>query len=186
MKFLSGILPSLMLATLAAAAPPPPAASAAPAAAAPPPLVDACPSQLPVRQAITQNVPGWTSLDEQSSYPFARVAFYPGPPAETTRIVPSAEYRLTAGLHDAWDLPHRPTGYWVACSYGNTTASVARQLPDNVNFCMADYDGRFSTLIVRRWSCGDKRVLVPVRPVFHPQPARPVVAPHAPPVRRAP
>ena len=169
MNPLSGIFPGLMLASLAVAAPPAPPAAAAAASSAPAsPLVDACPAQLPVRQTVAQDVAGWTRLDEQANYPFARVAFYPGPPGESARIVPTVEYRTASGLHDAWDLPRRPSGYWVACSYGNTTAGVARKLADNVNYCVADYDGRFVTLVVRRWACGEKRLLAPPRPSQRP------------------
>lgn len=160
----SGVAPAVLSPAPVAA---PAVAASAPLAAAP--LVDACPAQLPVRQMVTQDFAGWTPVNEQASYPFARVALYPGPPAESARIVPTTEFNTRAGMHDAWDLPRRPTGYWVACSYGNTTATLARKLPDNVDFCQADYDGRFMTLVVKRWSCGDKRVLppslAPTRPV---------------------
>jgi hypothetical protein len=137
--------------------PPRPASAATPAT----PLVDACPVQLPVRQTIAQDIAGWTPQNQDSSYPFARVTFFPGPPSQTTLIVPTMEYKGQAGLHDGWDLPRNATGYWVACSYGNTTASIAKKLPDNVDYCQADYDGRFLTLVVKRWSCGEKRLLAP-------------------------
>ena len=152
----------------------PPAASAAqhaptPASAATPsaPLADACPAQLAVKQTVSEPVAGWTTLNQQGSYPFVRVAFYPGPPADSTLIVPTQEYKGQAGLHDAWDLPRRDGGYWMTCSYGNTTATVARKLPDDTDYCRADYDGRFITLVVKHWSCGVKRTMAPptwVRP----------------------
>ena len=95
----------------------------------------------------------------QGDYPFVRVAFYPGNPAETSLIVPTIEFHGASGLHDGWVLPPRPEGYWMTCAYANTTATVARRLPDDVDFCQADYDGRFLTLVVRRWSCGVKRTM---------------------------
>ena len=170
---------------LASAATPPvvlprgavPAASAASAVAAGPsqPLVDACPAQLPVRQTVAEPVAGWTPLNQQGSYPFVRVAFYPGPPADGNLIVPTLEYKGQAGLHDSWDLPRRAGGYWMTCAYGNTTATVARKLADDVDFCQADYDGRFLTLVVKHWSCGVKHTMPPPawsRPAPRP-PARP-------------
>ena len=90
-----------------------------------------------------------------------RVAFYPGPPADSTLIVPTQEYKGQAGLHDSWDLPRRAGGYWMSCAYGNTTATVARKLADDTDFCRADYDGRFITLVVKHWSCGVKRTMAP-------------------------
>ena len=60
---------------------PMPAASTA-AAAPSKPLADACPAQLAVKQTVSEPIAGWTSLDQQGSYPFLRVAFYPGPPAD--------------------------------------------------------------------------------------------------------
>jgi hypothetical protein len=158
----------------------------APPAAPTPPLVDACPAQLPVHQTIAQDIAGWTAVNEQASYPFARVALFPGPPGESARIVPTTEFNTAAGLHDAWDLPKRAAGYWLACSYGNTTATLARKLPDNVDFCQADYDGRFLTLVVKRWSCGDRRVLPPsvraparnaAKSAAHPASPKPFVKP---------
>ena len=137
----------------------PPAAASAPASS--PVLADACPAQLPVRQTITDPIAGWTPLNQQGSYPFTRVAFYPGPPAETALIVPTVEYKGQSGLHDGWDLPRRPGGYWMTCAYANTTATVARKLADDVDFCQADYDGRFMTLVVKRWSCGPRKMMAP-------------------------
>ena len=151
-------------------APPPPAHVAAPArpvaassaaSAATPTLSDACPAQLPVKQTISEAIADWTPLDQQGNHPFVRVAFYPGPPAESSLIVPSVEYKGQTGMHDGWDLPHRQSGYWMTCAYGNTTATVARKLADDVDFCRADYDGRFFTLVVRHWSCGVKRSMAP-------------------------
>ena len=136
-----------------------PASSAASAATAT--LSDACPAQLPVKQTISEAIAGWTPLDQQGNHPFVRVAFYPGPPAETSLIVPTVEYKGQTGLHDGWDLSRRPGGYWMTCAYGNTTATVARKLADDVDFCQADYDGRFFTLVVRHWSCGVKRTMAP-------------------------
>ena len=151
---------------------PAPAAASGPSA----PLADACPAQLPVSQTVTTTIAGWTPLNQQGSHPFTRVAFYPGPPAETALIVPTVEYKGQAGLHDGWDLPRRAGGYWMTCAYGNTTATVARKLADDVDFCQADYDGRFLTLVVRRWSCGVKRTMAP--PVWaHPAPRPPVRTP---------
>ena len=151
------------------------AASSASAAVPSQPLVDACPAQLPVTQTVSEPVAGWTPLNQQGSYPFVRVAFYPGPPAESNLIVPTIEYKGQAGLHDGWDLPRRNGGYWVACTYANTTATVARKLPDDTDFCRADYDSRFITLVVKHWSCGLKRTMAP--PTWVRPPARNVAKP---------
>jgi len=147
-------------------------ASAAPAAVAAPsaPLSDACPAQLTVKQTVTEPIDGWTPQDQQGSYPFMRVAFYPGPPVEGRLIVPTVEFKGQAGLHDTWDLPRREGGYWMTCSYANTTATVARKLADDTDYCRADYDGRFQTLVVKHWSCGVKRTM-PAPPWAH-APAR--------------
>ena len=124
-------------------------------------LVDACPAQLPVRQTVSEAVDGWTPLNQQGNYPFVRVAFYPGPPTDAGLIVPTVEFRGQAGLHDRWELPRRNGGYWMTCAYANTSATLARKLADDVDFCLADYDGRFVTLVVRHWTCGVKRTMPP-------------------------
>jgi hypothetical protein len=159
-----------------------PAPAPASAASSPTPtLADACPAQLPVKQTISETIAGWTPLDHQGNHPFVRVALYPGPPAESSLIVPTVEYKGQSGLHDRWDLPRRPNGYWMTCAYGNTTATVARKLADDVDFCQADYDGHFFTLVVRHWSCGVKRSMGPsawTRPPPKPgsrSPARPPI-----------
>ena len=163
MRHAAGIRSStaLALALLAAGsvapATPPAAASAASSASAT--LSDACPAQLPVSQTVSQTIAGWAPLNQQGSYPFMRVAFYAGPPAESRLIVPTVEYKGQAGLHDRWDLPLHPGGYWMTCAYANTTATVTRKLADDADFCQADYDGRFQTLVVRHWSCGVKRLM---------------------------
>lgn len=167
----STILLAAALAGIAAAAAPAPArpttrpAAPGPAAASAPSatLVDACPAQLPVKQTVSETVAGWTPMNQQGNYPFQRVAFFPGSPADTgaSLIVPTMEYKGQSGLHDGWDLPRRAGGYWMTCAYGNTTATLARKLADDVDFCQADYDGRFLTLVVKRWSCGVKRTMPP-------------------------
>jgi hypothetical protein len=157
------------------AATPPTAA----AASAPAPLLDACPAQLPVTQTISQPIAGWTPLNQQGNYPFLRVAFYPGNPADTSLIVPTVEYKGQSGLHDGWDLPRRQGGYSMTCAYANTTATVTRKLADDVDFCQADYDGRFMTLVVKHWSCGVKRLMAPplwARPATR-QASRPAARP---------
>ena len=161
-------LAATALASLAAlAAPPAPEVPRAPASAASTtaiagpskPLADACPAQLAVKQTVSDSIAGWTALDQQGNYPFVRVAFYPGPPADGSLIVPTLEYKGQAGLHDTWDLPRREGGYWMTCSYANTTATVARKLADDTDYCRADYDGRFMTLVVKHWACGVKRTM---------------------------
>jgi hypothetical protein len=165
MRQATGIRPTFVLTAAllvsASALAAPPAAPASAASSPSAPLVDACPAQLPVKQTVSEAIAGWTPLNQEGSYPFVRVAFYPGPPADSSLIVPSTEFKGTAGLHDGWDLPRRPGGYWMTCAYGNTTATLARKLADDVDFCQADYDGRFLTLVVRRWSCGVKRTMAP-------------------------
>lgn len=153
-----------------------PVAAASAASAPSSVLSDACPAQLPVRQTVSDSIAGWTAQNQQGSYPFTRVAFYPGPPAEGSLIVPTVEYQGQAGLHDRWSLPPRPGGYWMTCAYANTTATLARRLADDADYCQADYDGRFMTLVVRHWSCGPRRLVAtpPPRPAQRP-PARPPV-----------
>ncbi len=150
----AGAPPPLAHAPIAAPAPAPiPAPASSAAAAKPMPVIDACPRELNVRQAVTADVPGWTSTNPQESYPFARIAFYSGPPADDKRVVPTFENRTSTGLHDGWLLPKQPAGYWVQCQYGNTAAAVIRKLDDINNFCVADYDPRFTTLVVKHWAC---------------------------------
>jgi hypothetical protein len=170
---LRSVLAVAFAATVPAHAAPPAPAIAASAAAPSRPLVDACPAQLPVRQTVSETLDGWTPLNQQGSYPFVRVAFYPGPPPESGLIVPTVEFKGQAGLHDRWDLPPRKGGYWMTCAYANTTATVARRLAEDTDFCQADYDGRFLTLVVKHWSCGVKRTMPP--PAWAAKPAaRPV------------
>ena len=147
------------------------------------PLVDACPAQLSVRQTVSDPIAGWLSMNQQGGYPFVRVAFHPGMPVDGDLIVPTVEFKGQAGLHDAWDLPRHDGGYWMTCAYANTTATIARKLADDVDFCQADYDGRFVTLVVKHWSCGVKRTMAPPAWV-HPA-TKPVAKPAAkPPVKR--
>ena len=167
------IASAAMLLAAGAAFPATPAVPAAAASAPSPVLSDACPAQLPVSQTVAEPIAGWTPLNQQGSYPFARVAFYAGPPGDTPLIVPTVEFKGQAGLHDRWDLPPHAGGYWMTCAYANTTATIARKLADDVDFCQADYDGRFLTLVVKHWSCGVKRTMPP------PAWAKPAVKPAA-------
>jgi hypothetical protein len=142
----------------AAPVPPSPAATVAGPAA---PIADACPPQLTVRQSLVEDISGWTPQNQQASSPFVRVAFYPAAPADASLMIPTTEYRDRSGLHDTWDLPRRASGYTVSCRYGDTTATISRKLDDNVDFCLADYDGRYITLVVKHWTCGEKKLLAP-------------------------
>lgn len=151
-------------------APPRPVAPSASAATLPAvtSISDACPALLPVTQTIAETIAGWTPLNQQGNHAFVRIAFYPGPPADTRLIVPTIEFQGSAGLHDGWYLPPRQGGYWMTCAYANTTATVTRPLPAGIDFCQADYDKRFVTLVVRRWTCGLRRVLAPPKPPSKP------------------
>ena len=127
-------------------------------------MIDACPKELSVRQSVVADVAGWTSVSPQESYPFARIALYSGPPADDKRVVPTFENRTATGLHDGWILRRQPVGYWVQCQYGNTAAVVIRKLDDANDFCVADYDPRFATLVVKHWACMTGRPPSPPKP----------------------
>ena len=62
------------------------AAAAAPGARAVA-TTDACPAELPVRQTVVGEQPGWAVVNQQESYPFARIALFRGPPSDDQRLI---------------------------------------------------------------------------------------------------
>ncbi|WCM91029.1 hypothetical protein M5C99_11320 [Acidovorax sp. NCPPB 2350] len=81
------------------------------------------------------------------------LAFFAGPPEQKAQLAPTRERAKGKNPSATWVLERRDEPYWVACEYGGTTAIAARALAQNVTACTVEYDPRFSTPVLKRWSC---------------------------------
>ncbi len=112
-----------------------------------------CPSELTVLQSIVQDVSGWKMYGSHRRHPFVNLSFSEGIPNESYILVPDEEKRKGSRLIARWELLKSTEGYWVLCEYADTSATVARKLPEDVAYCEVEYDRIFPEAVVKQWHC---------------------------------
>ncbi len=113
-----------------------------------------CPPRLTVQHDITGNVPDdWQKHDDRSSHPFVNVMFSEGSPDLQIILAPIGKKKVKGKSIAEWEFPKSAVGYWVSCLYNNTSATIARKLPEDVAYCEVQYDKAYSSPHVERWRC---------------------------------
>src|SRR5690242_7765590 len=90
--------------------------------------VPSCPPSLRVAQHALESPADWTAVDDQSAHPFVNVRLSEGEPAKQVFLAPSRG----KGAAQAWDFEPSASGYWLSCTYAETSVTVTRKLPDAV------------------------------------------------------
>jgi hypothetical protein len=112
-----------------------------------------CPLELLVNQTAQGTVSGWKTFNSDEKYPYVGVSFSAGSPDKKAILAPDKEKKIKGGTLAIWHFTTSAEGYWVSCLYAETSATVARRLPTNIQSCAVEYDGRSSPPIVKNWHC---------------------------------
>jgi len=67
------------------------------------------------------------------------VTFFDGPPDDQASLVYDDFAKEKDSSIATWQLPRNPRGYWIKCSYSNTTLELARSLPEATASCQVTY-----------------------------------------------
>ena len=100
----------------------------------------ACPATVTVDQRASAPAPDWTVSYSGYQTAVAGVTIFDGPPSQQASLVPDSEKPSGDNLVQIWQLPKSDRGYWLQCNYANTTAQIARRLPESVSRCDVVYD----------------------------------------------
>jgi len=104
-----------------------------------------CPDSVMVRQSGSAPSSQWTVSYRAAAPALESVTFFNGPPDEEAslaydRIVDSKDTSLAT-----WTFPKDARGYWVKCSYRDTTLELSQALPSTISACRVAYDRQASS-----------------------------------------
>jgi hypothetical protein len=100
----------------------------------------ACPKTIPVQQKASAPAADWSVSYSGYETALQGVTIFDGPPAQQASLVPDNEKTAGDNVIQTWRLTKNDRGYWLQCNYANTTAQIARRLPDNIARCDVVYD----------------------------------------------
>lgn len=98
-----------------------------------------CPSSVEVRQSAAP-LAGWAMSNRKTANALAMVTFFSGPPAGEASLVYDEWVDTKAESIATWRFPRDPAGYWIMCSYSDTTVELSRALPASVTSCRVTYE----------------------------------------------
>lgn len=117
-----------------------------------------CPANLAVEQRASAPAPDWTVGYSGYNTALEGVTIFDGPPVEQASLIPDREETTNDSVFQSWTLQKNARGYWLQCSYANTTVQISRALPVNVSRCVVSYErnvrfGPDGRRVVRRATC---------------------------------
>jgi hypothetical protein len=101
-----------------------------------------CPQKIEVEQRVSAIPEGWEAAQPTTTVSLASVTFFDGPPAGRTALKFDSEDTQKRDRFAFWNLPPNARGYWISCSYQNTTAVISRRLPESIRSCTVTYERR--------------------------------------------
>lgn len=113
-----------------------------------------CPLALKVNQTTQSITSDWKIFNSDEKHPYVGVSFSEGSPDKKVILAPDKEKKIKGGVLAVWHLPTSAEGYWVSCLYAETSVTIARRLPSNIQSCAVEYDSRSSPPIIKNWHCG--------------------------------
>lgn len=108
-----------------------------------------CPPEIATQQEIKDSYPDWNTLNEKTRYPLTAIRFSEGDPKNIVWLVPDK----SEGNAQIWHLPVSSEGYWVSCSYNNTSIMLSRKLQSKIRQCRVDYDNDYKPPTAIRYVC---------------------------------
>jgi hypothetical protein len=110
-----------------------------------------------VEQKASAPNPDWAVSYSGYETALAGVTIFEGPPAEQASLVPDNEKTVGDNVIQTWRLTRSDRGYWLQCNYANTTAQIARRLPDSIARCdvVLDHNQHFvgGSYVVKSVNC---------------------------------
>lgn len=106
----------------------------------------ACPQTIAAESRLPAPPPSWEVAYGDAKCDLMGVTFYEGPPSEGASLV----YDRASKSAKTWTATWRFTanerrGYWIACTYTNTSAILYKKLRDGLAECRVTYDRSVST-----------------------------------------
>jgi len=100
-----------------------------------------CPDTLAVHQELQPSIPGWQVFASDAPIHLAGVTFFDGPPNEKASLVYDETSRVAGKEIMTWRfIPNRDRPIWMACSYSQTSITVARRLSNEIRRCSVTYN----------------------------------------------
>ena len=100
-----------------------------------------CPPQLVETPVVSSMLAGWDVDVRAGRRMLAGAAIQVSRGSERQGVAPDATRQSGRQETVAWTLaPGDGEIYWVACSYGNTSALLLQRVPDTARRCVASYD----------------------------------------------
>ena len=108
-----------------------------------------CPAAIDVRQQAREVPAGWLEYQPDSKHPLMSVEFSEGDPSKKVTLLPVEERGNVA----IWNFPPSADGYWISCSYNNTSIVISRKLRSGTTWCQVEYDRDFAIPLPKKVSC---------------------------------
>lgn len=106
-----------------------------------------CPATLRVEQKAVGSAPdGWEAVTGTDVRALVNVEFSDGHPKDRAVLRPDNDSRRTAKYEFH---PVAGQGTWLACTYKETSAKIAKRLPDDATSCVVEYSGQAARPIAR-------------------------------------
>lgn len=97
-----------------------------------------CPPTLQIAETPANPPGGWTVIPDpgrDNAHRLQSISFFSGDPKDGAALAPDDEKRTTRGYSSTWYFQPDDTGYWIGCSYTNTSLMAIRKLADNIGQC---------------------------------------------------
>ena len=101
----------------------------------------ACPPSLVETPVVSSLLPGWEVDVRAGRRPLSDTAIHLSHGSDRDDLAP--DFTSLSGHQETatWTLPPRDGSvYWVACSYGSTSALLLQRVPESARRCVATYD----------------------------------------------
>ncbi len=99
-----------------------------------------CPETIKVEQKAISQSSKWSISYDPSPHRLEMVTFFNGPPSEMASLIYDQRSKIKGGWVGTWKFPKDERGYWIRCSYSQTSAELSRSIPDSVTICRVTYD----------------------------------------------
>jgi len=100
-----------------------------------------CPATISARQQLSSQIPGWTTMEDDTPHNLSGITFFDGPPADKASLVYD---RITHGKTEqvaTWTFAaQKERPIWLACSYARTSIELTKALPATITTCTVTYD----------------------------------------------
>jgi hypothetical protein len=101
-----------------------------------------CPAKIEVKQALAEQMPGWSVGSDRTPHLLAGMTFFDGKPEEMASLAPDNRSVSGGKSIAVWTFGATGRPVWVACHYAGTGIILQREFPRNTNSCSITYSTR--------------------------------------------